>query len=511
MPLPGTIGRVADRAFGRYADAAGVGHADLPAIRMLTWMIHLPSEAGRADEDRADEPDGGDDASDDSPRIHRGPVLRCLSPPLGARRARRAGGALMRVLVVTDGFPYPLTSGRLREHQFLRELSIRHEVVLLSAVQPSQPREHLAAVRPWVSHVEMVETPRLAHGLRRKVRARVATIVLSGLGHPMRALLDQVTDLHAFEPFDVVLNAHLDAPLHEAVPDVPVVVDLCDAMAAAAAGRLRHAPLREIPGSAVRYLEARRRQARLIAEADHLLLASERDVRRVFPRGAPPTTPLSVLPNGVDLDHWQRTTRRLGDLVVMTGAMPYAPNHDAALRLVETIMPLVRARRPTARLAIVGRDPRPSLLRATEGLPWVEVTGEVDDLRPWLESAAVFAAPLRFGAGIQNKVLEAMAMEVPVIASPLAEAGLVVDGRHPPITVASTQRQFGDAIVARLGAVASEPTPDAAARAWVAARFDWPTIGARLEAILLGAAGRPSPVSSGEGAGIDAAASPPPG
>jgi glycosyltransferase involved in cell wall biosynthesis len=167
--------------------------------------------------------------------------------------------------------------------------------------------------------------------------------------------------------------------------------------------------------------------------------------------------------------------------------MDYPPNSDAAVQLATTILPLVQREAPEAEVLLVGRDPTPDV-QALADLPGVTVTGFVDDVRPYLERAAVFAAPIRFGAGIQNKVLEAMAMEVPVVASPLAADGLrTVDGRTPPIDVAATPSQFAAAILRHHRAAGTSP-PDAALRAYVAAEFDWARQAARVAHLLEDAA-----------------------
>jgi glycosyltransferase involved in cell wall biosynthesis len=155
--------------------------------------------------------------------------------------------------------------------------------------------------------------------------------------------------------------------------------------------------------------------------------------------------------------------------------------------LVQAIMPLVRARLRDARVRIVGADPPPSVRRLASS-PWVTVTGFVDDMRPHLESAAVFACPLRFGAGIQNKVLEAMAMEVPVVTTSIAADGLRVDGSSsPPLMVADDPEAFAGHLVRALERASSGGPPDGAARTFVARNFDWATNASRLEAILAAA------------------------
>ncbi len=177
----------------------------------------------------------------------------------------------------------------------------------------------------------------------------------------------------------------------------------------------------------------------------------------------------------------------LGAEVVFTGAMDYGPNVDAAVRLTRTIFPLVRRQIPAARLTLVGRDPAPEV-RALDDLEGVRVAGYVDDVRPYLENAAVFAAPLRFGAGIQNKLLEAMSMAVPSVVSTLAADGLrTVDGAMPPIVVIDDAEATAEAIVATLRRMAVDPTPDWAARAYVEQHFSWAASGRSLASLIAAA------------------------
>jgi glycosyltransferase involved in cell wall biosynthesis len=159
---------------------------------------------------------------------------------------------------------------------------------------------------------------------------------------------------------------------------------------------------------------------------------------------------------------------------------------------VNQVLPRVRKRIPEAALDIVGRDPAPSLAAVGEQ-PGVRVTGFVPDVRPYLEGATVFAAPLRFGAGIQNKLLEALSMEVPVVASSLAIEGLRVGREAPPAAVADDPAEMADRIVESLEGVRRDPraAPNAAGREYVEAAFRWEVSGRRLAEILRAVAGTP--------------------
>jgi glycosyltransferase involved in cell wall biosynthesis len=103
--------------------------------------------------------------------------------------------------------------------------------------------------------------------------------------------------------------------------------------------------------------------------------------------------------------------------------MGYWPNVDAVRWFADAVLPAIRARLPDARLAIVGADPAPGV-RELASLPGVTVTGRVPDVRPWMAHATAAVAPLRIARGVQNKVLEAMSMALPVVASPQAWTGI---------------------------------------------------------------------------------------
>jgi glycosyltransferase involved in cell wall biosynthesis len=168
--------------------------------------------------------------------------------------------------------------------------------------------------------------------------------------------------------------------------------------------------------------------------------------------------------------------------VVFTGKMSYHANVTAALYLIRTIMPLVWAQRPQARAWIVGRDPPGSILRESAVNDRVCVTGAVPDVRPYLRRAMVAAAPVRYGAGIQNKVLEAMACGTPVVASPRGVSALAVeDGRH--VLVAETPEAFARAILSVLTNRPGCQHLPRQARRYVEVNHDWQEITERLESI----------------------------
>src|SRR5207248_2686226 len=134
-------------------------------------------------------------------------------------------------------------------------------------------------------------------------------------------------------------------------------------------------------------------------------------------------------PNGVDSDYFAPSPERYdADTIAFVGRMDYYPNQECMFDFCANTLPRLRAKRPTLKLLIVGADP-PSAVRDLQNLAGVTVTGSVPDVRPYLRRSALMVAPLNIARGTQNKILEAMAMGVPVVTSSVAAGG--VDAQPP--------------------------------------------------------------------------------
>lgn len=198
---------------------------------------------------------------------------------------------------------------------------------------------------------------------------------------------------------------------------------------------------------------------------------------------------VQALGNGIDTDFYdpaagfkQLHPPYADPLIIFTGQMDYRPNIEAVTAFATNTMPIIRASIPEATFAIVGRNPT-AAVNALSALPGVQVTGAVDDIRSWLGAADVVVAPLRTARGIQNKILEAMAMAKPVVASPPAAEGIYAQpGRHFFVE----QDAAGEAarVCALLDAPAEMQHIGQAARAHVVAHYSWHMQLEPLNAIL---------------------------
>jgi sugar transferase (PEP-CTERM/EpsH1 system associated) len=154
------------------------------------------------------------------------------------------------------------------------------------------------------------------------------------------------------------------------------------------------------------------------------------------------------VPTGVDTEFFRpnRQRERRPENLVFTGSMDWLPNEDAIRYFTEQILPRVRQSVPNVTLTVVGRNPYPGLLELSKRDPAVIVTGRVDDVRPFMDEAAVYIVPLRIGGGTRLKIYEAMAMEKPIVSTSIGAEGLPVENGKE-IVLADTPETFADAVV----------------------------------------------------------------
>lgn len=188
-------------------------------------------------------------------------------------------------------------------------------------------------------------------------------------------------------------------------------------------------------------------------------------------------------PNGVDAEFFQPTNQPYDpDLVTFVGRMDYFPNQQAVTKFCSEVLPELQGRRPGTRLEVVGADPSPEI-RSLGRLPGVVVTGSVPDVRPYVSRAALTIAPLEIARGTQNKILESMAMGVPVICSRQAAGGVdAVPGEH--LIACNGREESLEAILALLQQPERRAQFAAAGRARVLSYHSWPASMRRVDALI---------------------------
>lgn len=383
----------------------------------------------------------------------------------------------MKLLVLCKRVPYPLTDGEsLRIFNYAKRLAGLHRLDLVCLQDPSRS----ADVDGVFGRIEAL--PAAAREEPSAIRR-----------------MSSVFRVEAFMPRFPVVEQHLSAVLPERGYDViwssadmitsipascrvPVLADICDddvLMLRRELGRVRGA----IPFLRVlkRLLIARQYERRFYAAAQACMFVSEIDGESF--RKLAPEARVIVIPNGVDAEHFAPSARVVAPAtIVFEGSMDFPPNADAAVHLCRDILPHIVARRPDVRVVVVGRDPKPEVLALADER--VRVTGFVDDVRPYLAEATVFVCPLRKGAGIKNKVLQAWSMSKAVVATPMSVGGLDVrEGEN--ILVRDDPSAFAAAVVDLLNDGNIRTRLGNSARSTVLQSYTWEAKTRELETLLL--------------------------
>ncbi len=348
----------------------------------------------------------------------------------------------MRILLIAPQVPWPMQQGTaIRNFHIAHQLAKRHDVTLLAfgdAASTAEPLEaagiRIAAVPPpphralarRMAELITTLTPDLARRLATPAMAnRLAAIAAETSGDEGDGF--DVVQVEGLEMAPYGLTAQ--AQLAEHGRAARLIYDAHNAewvlQNRAWAADIRR--VRGWPGAAYSLIQTwklRRFERRLLAAADATVAVSDADARSLL--DVAPGARLTVVPNGVDTAHYEPSDPAGVDpaLCVFTGKMDFRPNVDAVAWFCRRVWPQVQARRPDARLAIVGRDP----VRRVGALagPDIEVTGIVEDVRPWLDRAGIVVVPMRVGGGTRLKVLEAMAVGKAIVATTMAVEGLAV-------------------------------------------------------------------------------------
>ena len=399
----------------------------------------------------------------------------------------------MRILFLTPQLPFPPQKGTaLRNWGLIQGLAERHEISLLSFVEPDRKPTIAAPLGRACRRIALVPQPVRTRWER--IQDMVTTsqpdmaLRLASQAYD-RALRDWMAD----HPFDIVqiegieLAPYLDT-LRESPQNAQIVFDdhNCEYVLQERTFLTDLYSPNRWSGAAysfVQWRRLRRYEARICREADQVLAVSDADAEAL--RDLVPGLEIHVIPNGIDTDAYQPSLSDADEAdsyrLVFTGTMDFRPNVDAVLWFAREVLPLVQAKVPNVRFEVVGQRPHPRLKPLAQD-PSIVLTGWVEDVKPYFERATVYVAPLRMGGGTRLKLLEAMSMEKPIVATSLGAEGYPVEtGRE--LLLADSPSDFADAVVSLLESRARRLELGRVARAFVEEWYDWRVIVPQLEAV----------------------------
>lgn len=368
---------------------------------------------------------------------------------------------MANLLFLVHRLPYPPNKGdKVRSYHLLKHLMARHRVFVGTFVDDPEDEAHVETLRALCTGLHVARL--------HPARARLSSLagLMGGEALTLRyyrdaALTDWVRDTVRRERIDAAVIFSSSMAQHADGMDLPMLVDFVDVDSAKWTEYAAHHrwPMSWLYQREGRELLAYERT--LAARAARSFFVTEKETA-LFRSMAPESAGnCEAMCNGVDADYFSPDPSRPSPFadderpLVFTGAMDYWPNVDAVTWFAGAILPRLRERWPELRLHIAGRNPTPAV-RALAG-PAVSVTGTVPDMRPYLQHAAVVVAPLRLARGIQNKILEAMAMGRPVVAASECAAAITAD---PGLEIVCAEDS--DAFVREVDALLRDPARAAA-------------------------------------------------
>ncbi|MDP2654703.1 MAG: glycosyltransferase [Candidatus Omnitrophota bacterium] len=392
----------------------------------------------------------------------------------------------MRILFIAPRCPLPAdTGGKIRTLNILKQVARRCEVhFVYFAFEETDARqtEEFRRMNVATTAVSVSET-----GLMGKAWSVIADpMPYSTRKYLSRAMARAVEALVRSQKFDFVHVDHIHMAHYRAqCADAPCLVDehnveykILERCALVEKSLLKRALY------GLQAAKMRRFEARAIAGFQACAAVSEDDAAllRQLCRGE---VPVYVIPNGVDTEYFQSEVRGQQpeeEALVFTGSMDWLPNDDAMAYFIQDILPLVWKARPSVKLYIVGKDPSEQLRQWARQDSRIVVTGRVEDVRPFMDRAAVFITPLRIGGGTRLKILEAMSMQKAVVSTTIGAEGIEYqDGVH--LSVADSPEAFRDNILALLADGKLRKFLGEQGRRLVVGKYDWNIVGEKLTKI----------------------------
>lgn len=353
----------------------------------------------------------------------------------------------MKILFLAQRVPFPPNKGdKLRSFNEIKFLSQTHEVHLACLTDRKSDCRYQSELRQYCRTVEIVYLPPILSKLA-TLFALFSRAPLTRANFYSARLSAKVREMIEKECFDLIfIFCSSMAQYAEHHQNIPKIIDFVDVDSEK---WQQYALYARPPMQWIYQLESRRLRAyetELAQTCQHGFLVSAKETED-FQRIVSKALPLTPIINGVDSDFFQPSTEPYEpNNLVFTGAMDYFANIEAVLYFALRILPLIQDSVPEIKFVIVGSNPSKEVIALAKSTPNILVTGYVDRVQPYVTGSSVFVAPMRIARGLQNKILEAMAMGVPVVTSPLGYEGIIATPARD-LFVESEPEQFAAKVV----------------------------------------------------------------
>ncbi len=352
----------------------------------------------------------------------------------------------MNILYVCHRFPYPpKRGGKIRPFNMIRHLTASgHQVTVCSLARSEQEAQEAQGIAPYCAAFEIGQVQEWAQMARMVVRLPITTP--SSMGYFYSPVLARrIDELLASKTWDLIfVHCSSVAQYVSNVRGIPKILDFGDMDSQKWLEYANYKPFPLSMGYRFEGMKMLAAEKRLARQFDLCTATTRAEWETLNGYGTGADT--DWFPNGVDADFFCPLDESYdADTISFIGRMDYYPNQECMSRFCAEVWPLLRKVRPAMKLLIVGADPSPEMRKLGE-LPGVTVTGSVPDVRPFIRSSALMVAPLQIARGTQNKILEAMAMGVPVVTSAIAAGGVDAQSEEH-FLVAQSAHEYAQAIL----------------------------------------------------------------
>jgi len=326
----------------------------------------------------------------------------------------------MKIFVLLSRFPYPLEKGdKLRAFHQIKELSKKHEIILCALSDEKIDKKAITILSEYCSHIEIIRLPKFKiywNLLRQLLFTNKSLQVAYFYNKSAQKKIDEY--LKKYQP-DHIYCQLIRVTEYVRNSSIKKTLDYMDALARGMERRVEDAPFYLKWFLKTETTRLKRYEHFIFNDFDNSVIISEQDRRLIVNIN---NDDITVVPNGVDYETYKHQSLAKKYDLIFTGNMAYPPNVDSVVYLVTNVMPLVWEKQPEINLVIVGAKPTAKVLKLKSDK--VTVTGWIEDISEYYSQSRIFVAPMQIGTGLQNKLLEAMAMKLPCVTSQLANNAL---------------------------------------------------------------------------------------
>ena len=388
-----------------------------------------------------------------------------------------------RILYLTTRLPYPVVGGdRLRMYNILKQLKLLgYEVTLISLV--TQDDDIRGAMEHNEFYSKLITVPfnrKMAYLYAAKAVFNDKPFIVEYFYS--REMQKVVDNLLKKENFDIITGYMIRiAPYLEKYKDENIIIDFVDAVSMMYQRRIKNVQsLWDKFKIGIEYIKVKNYEKKCtkIFKMQTVISQTDKDYIEKFVK----KSNIKIVGNGVDTEYYKPVDYLKENKICFVGSMQYIPNSEAAIYFATKVFPLVKKSIPDAKFKIIGANPRKDLFEAVKGVEGVEITGKVDDVREYMKDCKVSVCPVKIAGGIQNKILEAMAMGIPVLTTPEGAEGIGVS--EEVLEVANSDEDYANKVIELIKNNEKNYQIGKNSREFIINNFSWEKVGKDWENLI---------------------------